>query len=213
MLKKFIRRIRKYDLFDEILEGVSFGFSTIFSILLSHLISALLGAIFENYINIIFVVMLIVTFLSFVYLQFIETYKSKIKVIYDELLGLKSIGLNSNSDYENLFKGFGMENTTVINDIKVLLTIKIEDGADFYYNHSGIMELYQPCTIEIFSEYGEVYKKECYIDITKDIVKDKSLLITQVIKENIDSIKESIENKKSSLNKLKEVENIMKGVN
>lgn len=212
MLKKLIRRIKKYDLFDEILDDISFGFSSIFSILVSLFISALLGTIFDKYINIIFVFLLTSTFLLFIYLQFIETYKSKIKAIYDELLGLKSIGLNLNSDYENLFKGFGIENTTMINGMKVLLTIKIEDEASFYYSHSEIMELYQPCIIEVFSEYGEIYKKECYIDVTKDMIKDKSLLIAQIIKYNIDGIKESIENKKSSLNKLKEIEDIMKGV-
>ena len=131
MIKKLIRRIKKYDLFDEILDDISFGFSSIFSILVSLFISALLGTIFDKYINIIFVFLLTSTFLLFVYLQFIETYKSKIKAIYDELLGLKSIGLNLNSDYENLFKGFGIENTTMINGMKVLLTIKIEDEAIF----------------------------------------------------------------------------------
>ena len=212
MLKKLIRRIKKYNLLDEILDEVSFGFSITFSILLSLILGGLLGVIFYNHVNVIFATMLILTFLSFVYLQFMESYKFKIKSIYHELCGLKSLGLNSKSDYENLFKGFGVENTTVINEMKILLTIKIEDEACFYYNFSGSMELYQPCIIEIFSEYGEVYKKKCYIDVTKDMIKDKSLLIAQIIKYNIDGIKESIENKKSSLNKLREIEDIVKGV-
>lgn len=74
-----------------------FGFSAIFSILISILLGALLGTIFYNYVNIIVATMLILTFLSFVYLQFMESYKSKIKSIYHELCGLKSLGLNSKS--------------------------------------------------------------------------------------------------------------------
>ena len=212
MLKKLIRRVKKYDLFCEILEDMSFGFSATFSILISILLGALLGTIFYNYVNIIVATMLILTFLSFVYLQFMESYKSKIKSIYHELCGLKSLGLNSNSDYEDLFMGFGIENKTVINDMKVLLTIKIEDEAKFYYNHSETMDLYQYCNIEIFSEYGEIYNNSCYIRITKDMINDKSLLITEVIKDNIDRIKESIENKKNCLNKLEEIDGIMKWI-
>ena len=212
MLKKLIRRVKKYDLFDEILDEVSFGFSITFSILLSLILGGLLGVIFYNHVNVIFATMLILTFLSFVYLQFMESYKFKIKSIYHELCGLKSLGLNSNSDYEDLFKGFGIENKTVINDMKVLLTIKIEDEAKFYYNHSETMDLYQHCNIEIFSEYGEIYNDSCYVRITKDMINDKSLLITEVIKDNIDRIKESIENKKNYLNKLEEIDGIMKGV-
>lgn len=60
------------------------------------------------------------------------------------------------------------------------------------------MDLYQHCNIEIFSKYGEIYNS-CYIRITKDMINDKSLLITEVIKDNIDRIKESIENKKKLL--------------
>ena len=212
MLKKLVRRIKKYNLLDEILDEVSFGFSITFSILLSLILGGLLGVIFYNHVNVIFATMLILTFLSFVYLQFMESYKFKIKSIYHELCGLKSLGLNSNSDYEDLFKGFGIENKTVINDMKVLLTIKIEDEAKFYYNHSETMDLYQHCNIEIFSEYGEIYNDSCYVRITKDMINDKSLLITEVIKDNIDRIKESIENKKNYLNKLEEIDGIMKGV-